>query len=115
MTTQATLYVDQGVDFLVSLELFNNEDSSNNYIITNENFYCDVKKLYSSTTIFSANIEIITLDGNNDLELRVNANQTKDLTPGKYQYDVLMSSGGITQKILEGLMIILPTVTEIGG
>jgi hypothetical protein len=34
------------------------------------------------------------------------------LTPGKYQYDVLMiESSGAVQKILEGLMIVLPTIT----
>lgn len=114
MTTQATLYVDQGTDFLVSLEL--SQESGGAFVISDQSFYCDVKKVYSSSKLFSANLEVILGDGGNDLNLYIEPDVTRGLEPGKYQYDVLMvDTNGSTQKILEGLMIILPTITDPGA
>jgi len=114
MTTQATLYVDQGTDFLVSLEL--SQDSEGDFVISDQSFYCDVKKLYSTTKLFSANVEVVLGDGGNDLNLYIDPEVTRNVQPGKYQYDVIMvEAGGSIEKILEGLMIILPTISDSGG
>jgi hypothetical protein len=114
MTTQATLYVDQGTDFLISLEL--SQDTGGDFVISDQTFYCDVKKLYSTSKLFSANVDIVTGDGGNDINLVIGAESTRNITPGKYQYDLLMvnSSGGGVEKILEGLLIITPTITVPG-
>lgn len=114
MTTQATLYVDQGTDFLVSLEL--SQDTGGDYVITNQTFQCDVKKLYSTNKLFSVELSVVLGEGGNDLNLYISPDKTRNLQPGKYQYDVIMvEAGGAVEKILEGLMIILPTVTNLGA
>ena len=110
MTTQATIYIDQGTDFLVSLEL--SEDSGVDFVVTSQSFFCDVKKLYSTSKLFSAELNIISNGETNQVDLYISPEKTKSLSPGKYQYDVLMiESSGAVQKILEGLMIVLPTIT----
>lgn len=111
MTTRANLYIDQGVDFVTSLNLFT--DAGAEFDITSQQFYCDVKKLYSSTTLFSADIVIEPQGLVGSLELIISANTTVDIDPGKYQYDLIMvSNTGYREKILEGLMFILPTITR---
>lgn len=114
MTTRANLYVDQGVDFLVALEL--ETDDGDEYPITDQQFFCQVRKMYSSTVQFEAQLEVVVNGVSNELNLMINPEDTREVNPGKYQYDLIMKKfNGDTLKLLEGLMFILPTVTQIEG
>jgi hypothetical protein len=111
MTTRANLYVDQGVDFAVVLDLFDSEGVDFN--ISDQEFKCEVRKVFSSTVAFQATVRVNTDDDDaNNLDLVISANTTADVDPGKYQYDIVMSDGLQKSKILEGLMFILPTITR---
>ena len=114
MTTRANLYVDQGVDFLVALEL--ETDDGDEYPITDQQFFCQVRKMYSSTVQFEAQLEVVVNGTTNEINLMILPEDTRNVKPGKYQYDLIMRKfSGDTLKILEGLMFILPTVTQIEG
>ena len=114
MTTRANLYVDQGVDFLVALEL--ETDDGEEYPIVDQQFFCQVRKMYSSTVQFEAQLEVIVNGVSNELNLMINPEDTRNVKPGKYQYDLIMRKfNGDTLKLLEGLMFVLPTVTQIQG
>jgi hypothetical protein len=109
MATTANLYVDQGVDFLVSLDL--TTDNGEDFDASSYQFYCDVRKLYSETKKFSAALELAEGD-TNTLNLVISAATSRNIPPGKYTYDILMvRTGTSTSKILEGLLFILPTNT----
>ena len=111
MTTRANMYVDQGVDFAIILDLFGNE--GNEFNISIQQFKCEVRKVFSSVIAFEANISIDFFDNDaNNIELSIPANITAEVEPGKYQYDIIMMDGTRRSKILEGLMFILPTVTR---
>lgn len=111
MTTRANLYVDQGTTFLASLDLFTYEGEE--YDIDLQQFFCDVRKLYSSTKVFSAVVTPYNNGDTNSLDLFIPQETTENVKPGKYQYDILMvSSSGEKQKILEGLLFIMETVTR---
>jgi hypothetical protein len=111
MTTRANLYVDQGVDFAVVLDLFSNEGET--FDITTQDFKCEVRKVFSSSLAFEAVVQINTDDEDlNNLDLIISANTTSDIEPGKYQYDIVMINGYQRTKILEGLMFILPTISR---
>jgi hypothetical protein len=112
MTTRANLYVDQGIDY--SIDLFLTTNDGEEYDATNKSFYCNIKKLYSSS--ISANAEITShLSANTSMiELYISPETTEALDPGKYTYDIVMVNGGGSRtKVLEGLMFILPTVTRL--
>ena len=114
MTTRANLYVDQGVDFLVALEL--ETDDGEEFPITDQQFFCQVRKMYSSTVQFEAQLEVVVNGTTNEINLMFLPEDTRNVKPGKYQYDLIMRKfSGDTQKLLEGLMFILPTVTQIEG
>lgn len=111
MTTRANIYVDQGVDFAIILDLFSNEGTDFN--ISDQQFKCEVRKVFSSTTAFEATVSVDANDNDlNNIQLSVSGNTTADVEPGKYQYDIIMTAGTQRSKILEGLMFILPTVTR---
>ena len=108
MSTKVNLYADQGTDFRTTIELF---DGDNDELgISTYTFFSDIRKVYSETKKASFDIET----ANNDVTLVLSANTTSNLTPGKYQYDVLMrKQSGEMSKILEGLAFIVDTITEV--
>jgi hypothetical protein len=112
MTTRANLYVDQGVDFLVALEL--ETDQGDDYPVTNQQFFCQVRKMYSTTVLFEADLEVVVNGVTNEINLSFDPSVTRNIKPGKYQYDLIMiNDNNITKKILEGLLFVLPTVTRL--
>jgi hypothetical protein len=112
MTTQANLYVDQDTDYTISLVLTTNNREP--YPSTNKDFYCSIKKLYSETSSSNVHVSSSFSEDENTIELTIDAEDTRDLKPGKYTYDVIMlEDSGAKSKILEGLMFILSTNTRI--
>lgn len=113
MTTRTNLYVDQGVDFEITLDLFTIQDEE--FDITNQTFICYARKMYSSSNSLEIQVNINTIDNDsNNLDLLISAEHTRILPPGKYQYDLIMiTSGNRIIKILEGLLFILPTMSRV--
>jgi hypothetical protein len=113
MTTRANLYVDQGVDYFISLEL--QTDDREDYPIDSEKqFFCQVRKVYSSKVDFQVELDVVVNGVTNLIELYIPPERTENIKSGKYQYDIIMiRSGGIRQKILEGTLFILPTITNL--
>jgi hypothetical protein len=109
MPTRANIYVDQGTDFSTFLNLSN---ESGIYDITTQQFECDVRKIFSTTSIFSPTFIVEPGGETGVVEMVISADATANVEPGKYQYDIVMLSGNTKEKILEGLMFILPTVTR---
>lgn len=108
MASRSNIYIDQGADFRVTIELFDQNDGD--LPIDTYNFYADMKKFYSSTKVADFTIQ----KDDNDITLLLTANTTGDLKPGKYEYDVLMKKPtGEISKIVEGLAIVIPTITEV--
>jgi hypothetical protein len=115
MTTRANLYVDQGVDYLITLDLFT--DDGNEFDVDTYTFHSSAKKIYSEKVAFTIDTRVINDDDDpNNFELYIGKEKTQNINPGKYTYDILMiSDSGVTQKILEGIIFVLPTVTTIGN
>lgn len=112
MTTRANLYVDQGMDFAIVLDLFDSEGQD--FSISDQTFKCEVRKLYSSTKAFEANLEVIEDTLVNNIQLIIPGAATEGKKPGKYQYDLIMFDGMQTTKLLEGLLFLLPTISSTG-
>ncbi len=109
MTTRANIYVDQGTDFSTFLNL---STSAGVYDLTTQQFQCDVRKVFSSTVLFSPTFTVEPGGESGVVEMVISPQDTANLEPGKYQYDVIMTSDiNNREKILEGLMFILPTMT----
>lgn len=111
MATRANIYIDKGCDFRTAIELFNADgEAYDNETISVYNFYSSIRKVYSSESLVDFSIE----KANNDITLLLTPSQTDELKPGKYQYDVIMQkTTGELSKILEGLVIVVDTMTEV--
>jgi|TARA_B110000503_G_scaffold60659_1_gene96298 hypothetical protein len=108
MSSQLNIYIDQGTDFRLTVELFDDDDLD--LPISNYSFYGDLKKLYSTKR--AAEFEFQKSD--NDITLILSADITSQLTPGKYQYDVMMKKPtGELSKIVDGLAFVISTITEV--
>jgi hypothetical protein len=111
MVTRANIYVDQGTDFVTSLNLFT--ETGDEFDITTQQFRCDVRKVYSSQLAFSPSLIIEPSGEVGVIELQISGDDTANTEPGKYQYDIIMINlSGQREKILEGLMFLLPTITR---
>lgn len=108
MAAKANIYIDRNTDFAVDLELF--DDSGAPFDSRYNNFYASIKKLYSAQS--EANFTIAKADGS--ITLSLDSTITRNLTPGKYQYDVLMTDeDGDVFKIVEGIAYIESTISTI--
>lgn len=112
MADTSNIYIDQATDFAITLNLF--EDDGEVFDITVQQLYCNVRKLYSSSIAFSPTFVIEPGGQIGVVEMRVAAADTANLQPGKYTYDILMvNANGAIIKLVEGLIILLPTMSRI--
>jgi len=111
MASRANIYIDKGTDFRTAIELFNDEGAEyDDATVAVYNFYSSIKRIYSDSSLVDFTIE----KANNDITLVLTDQQTDSLKPGKYQYDVIMQKQtGELSKIVEGLAIVVDTVTEV--
>jgi len=111
MASRANIYIDKGLDFRTSIELFN--EAGLPYTgaeIDVYNFYSSLKKVYSSSAAANFTVQ----KANSEIALVMTDLTTDTLTPGKYQYDVVMEKQtGELVKIVEGLAIVVDTITEV--
>lgn len=108
MSSQVNINIDTGTDFILTVELFNEADFD--LPIENYEFFGNIRKLYSTKLIAAFQFQ----KSDNNITLILSSDTTKQLVPGKYQYDVLMQkpTGEIT-KIIDGLAFVIPTITHV--
>jgi spermidine/putrescine-binding protein len=54
---------------------------------------------------------VISDASNGEITLSITAANTGLLTPGRYVYDVVTVGGGVTQRMIEGIIVVNPGVT----
>lgn len=112
MTQRATLYIDQGIDFYVDLEVF--DDLGEPLDISGSEVSSSMRKVYSSTAFGEFDVTVGS-KSNNSIELSLDSAVTDTIVPGKYQYDVMMTSTeGVRTKVIEGILFVVPTMTRLG-
>jgi len=110
MASRANIYVDQGTDFRITIGI--SDDDGQALPIDTYDFFANVKKMYSTATIATFTIEKDV--PNSAITLVLTDLDTAPLTPGKYQYDVLMrKQTGEISKVVEGLAIVVSTISEV--
>lgn len=104
------LYVDQGSDFEVNLELTEDDGTPKN--LTNFDFGGSVKRSLSSNAIAVLDVTIAnSILGM--INVTMNAATTANLVSERYFYDLKMKTDeDITVRLLEGILIVTPQVTE---
>ena len=110
MSIRADLVIDQGVDFTVDLNLVDiNSDVVSLYGYT---VVSQMKKWYTSSNVIILGSSINATAGM--VILNLPAAQTSLLYPGRYVYDVnITSSTNVVSRVVEGIVTVTPGVSNI--
>ena len=110
MAAFSEIVIEQGATFDSTLNV---EDTYGNAI----NLYAytansQMRKSYyssSATTI----IATVTGTSNGEITLSMSSANTANLTPGRYVYDVIITSpSSVVTRVVEGIVTVLPSVTR---
>ena len=105
------LSLDQGVDFNVTITL---DDSSNNPIdLTGYTGQSLLRQsYYSGLNVYAITVTIPSPAISGNIQLTMPASSTSYIPPGRYVYDVIISNGLLTTKVLQGIMVVNPLATN---
>lgn len=107
MALKANLVVDQGTTFASSIELLDQNDEAID--VTGYSARGQIRKHFTSTN----SVSFTTGLSNGSLVISLTANQTANMTFGRYVYDVeLIDINGTVVRILEGIVTVTPEVTR---
>lgn len=107
----AELTLDQGTTFETNIDLKADDGSAIN--VTNYVFSSQIRKSYFSNSV-TANITTTIVDApNGNVKLSMTSANTANIKAGRYLYDLKMvSSSGVTTRVIEGIITVTPQVTR---
>jgi len=112
MPTRLTLYIDQGTDFGITINL--DEADGTPLTTANVEFFSSARKVFSSQTQFD--FDVVQANGDGSMSIELSSESSANIKPGKYEYDILMrTENNAVFKLIEGLVFVLPTMTKIGA
>tara|TARA_Y100000004_G_scaffold181430_1_gene227102 strand:+ start:338 stop:670 length:333 start_codon:yes stop_codon:yes gene_type:complete len=110
MAAISNLYIDQGTDFNVTIDVTNTDGSVLN--LSNYTAESQIRKTYGSSTV-SATFATSIAAAQGQVTLTLTDTQTAGLTAGRYVYDLnITSSAGQTTRVVEGQVVLTPGVTR---
>ena len=109
MASKANITIDQGTTFSTDLTL--TDEFGDNLDLTGYTASSQMRKWYTSSNAaatFTTAVNVSTAA----VTLSLNANQTGTITAGRYVYDVEITNGTTTSRIVEGIVTVTPQVTR---
>jgi len=109
MASKANLIIDQGSTFSTDLTL--TDENGDPLSLSGYTANSQIRRWYTSsntTAVFTTSINTTS----STISLTLTANQTSNLTFGRYVYDVEITSGSEVSRIVEGIITITPQVTR---
>lgn len=111
MATITNLYIDAGADY--SIIVTANQGNGDPLNLTGYTVKSQVRKSYASPTAYDFTASIFAATSGK-IRLSMTATQTSAIKPGRYLYDVEITSAiGEKRRVLEGIIIITPEITQI--
>jgi len=106
----AEITIEQGADFSTTITV--NDSSGTPQNLTSYTAASQIRKSYYSTTSTSFTISV-TDAAAGQITAAMSSSTTANLTPGRYVYDVVMTSPTNTKtRIVEGIATVLASVTR---
>lgn len=108
MAQKANLVIDQGSNFSTTVDI---DDSDGNAIdLSTFTANGQIRKHFTSLTAVNFSI---TLTSSGIMTISLNANTSNGMEPGRYVYDVeLTSNTGSVTRVIEGIVTLTPSVTR---
>jgi hypothetical protein len=104
------LTIEQGANFSTTINV---RDGTNTIInLSGYSVSSQMRKSHYSTTANSFNTTITDATAG-QITMAMNSANTSNITPGRYVYDVLITSGAnVKTRIIEGIITVMPSVTR---
>jgi hypothetical protein len=104
------LTLEQGANFNTVLDL---KDAAGGILnLAGYSVAAQMRKSYYSTSATDFTMTISD-PGAGQITMAMNSANTANVTPGRYVYDILLTSGsGVKTRIIEGIVTVLPSVTR---
>lgn len=112
MATNANLYVDAGADYFNTITVL--DDTGIPLDLSSYTVKSQIRKSYGSTTAYNFNAEVYdAIDGL--IRIHLSATQSEAILAGRYLYDIeiTQTESGIKTRVIEGLVIVNPQITQI--
>lgn len=111
MSNYVELFIDQGEDYSTTIVL--QDDATNAYQnVAGYVLYSSIRKSTLSENASGNLVCSITDAANGKVTLSMNAANTSNMKPGNYLFDVKYVNGGLTKRLIEGLVIVSPSITR---
>jgi hypothetical protein len=110
MAIKANIVIDQGTDFSATIDVVDANNSV--FDLTNYTAAAQMRKNYASASA----ITFVCSDNNNQgqITLQLTSNTTSTIDPGRYLYDVeITSTGGEVTRVVEGIATVTPGITRV--
>ena len=105
------IFIDAGASFNTEIAIRDSQTGVGlnlaTYTVTSQ-----IRKSYYSRNPTANFTCTITDSSNGNVEISLSGVQTGNITPGKYVYDVRANSGSSVFRVVEGIVIITPSVTR---
>lgn len=110
MAGYVELTIEQGANFNTVLDL---KDAAGGILnLASYEVAAQMRKSYYSNTSTSFTMTISDA-GAGQITMAMDSATSANVTPGRYVYDVLITSGaGVKTRIIEGIVTVLPSVTR---
>lgn len=104
--------IGQGETFKILMTVINDETGVP-LNINDQSFSGQIRENYSTDILAGTfNFEKLLPYDSGSIFISLTPTQTEELSQRKYVYDILMTSGSITRRILEGYMVVRPAATR---
>lgn len=110
MAIKANLIMDQGSDFSAVIDL--TDAAGNVYNLLGFTAAAQMRKNFASTSAYTFNAG--TGGANGRVSLTLANSITDTVEPGRYMYDVeITSGGGVKTRVVEGIVTVNPGITRV--
>lgn len=110
MAIKANIIIDQGTDFEAIIDV--SDTSGGPFNLDGYSVASQMRKNYASASA-AATFTASHNSAGGQITLSLSKNFTNDLEPGRYLYDVeVTSAGGTTTRVVEGTVEVTPGITR---
>jgi len=109
MASISNIFIDQGTDFSITVDVTQADGAALN--LTGYSAAAQIRKTYGSSNVSAVFTTSISAAAG-QVTLSLTDTQTSGLTAGRYVYDLNITSGSTTTRVVEGQAIITPGVTR---
>lgn len=111
MATQSNIFIDQGANYSNIITVSGTSGAALD--ITGYTVASQMRKSYTSSTAYSLNAVLYNAAAG-QVRLTLTADQSEAIPPGRYLYDLeITSAGGTRTRVVEGIVTVTPQITKI--